>query len=109
MRRNSATASSNAPCLTYSCANPYRTKQSDGLASRKFFSLSSRLESISSEIIPIRSTMSCPHFEPKQRLPWERWKGRFRPPLGALHEGLCRVNGEAETPPPELLLECCNM
>lgn len=53
--------------------------------------------------------MACPLFEPTQRLPWARWEGRYRPPLGAPYRGLCHAD-DAPAPPPEAaLIDCCNM
>ena len=53
--------------------------------------------------------MSCPLFEPTERLPWRRWEGRFLPPLGAPHAGLCHA-GEVPTAAPDAdLLDCCNL
>jgi hypothetical protein len=53
--------------------------------------------------------MACPLFEPTEKLPWARWKGRFRPPLGSPYRGLCHATAEAAVPPDEVLLDCCNM
>jgi|GEM_PF-5032781 len=53
--------------------------------------------------------MACPLFEPTEKLPWTRWEGRYRPPLGALYHGRCHAN-DAPAPPPEgVLTDCCNM
>ncbi|MBI1357589.1 MAG: hypothetical protein GC160_24880 [Acidobacteria bacterium] len=62
--------------------------------------------------------MACPLFEPTERLDWQGWSGRFRPPLGAPHAGLCHAglshagSCHAASPvdaPAALLLDGCNM
>lgn len=53
--------------------------------------------------------MACPLFEPTRKMPWTRWEGRFRPPLGAPYQGLCHAGAEPSTPPEASLTDCCNM
>jgi len=53
--------------------------------------------------------MSCPLFEPTARLPWERWDGRYRPPLGALYQGLCHARATPVPAQAAELVDCCNM
>ena len=53
--------------------------------------------------------MACPLFEPTERISWRAWQGRFRPPLGAPHRGLCHAGAAAEPAPEPLLLDGCNM
>ncbi len=53
--------------------------------------------------------MACPLFEPTEKLPWTRWEGRYRPPLGAPHRGLCHADDAPAAPPEAELIDCCNM
>ena len=53
--------------------------------------------------------MACPYFRPRGPLPWSKWPGKLRPPLGDLYGGECRVRGEPFSPSEQLLVNCCNM
>ena len=54
--------------------------------------------------------LACPCFEPTARLPWSVWPGKFRPPLGAPWEGICRADSnEPYRPAGQLLLNGCNL
>ena len=54
--------------------------------------------------------LACPCFEPTARLPWSDWPGKFRPPLGAPCEGICRADAtQPFRPAGQLLLVGCNM
>ena len=54
--------------------------------------------------------LACPCFEPTARLPWSVWPGKFRPPLGAPHEGICRADAALPyRPAGQLLVTGCNM
>ncbi len=54
--------------------------------------------------------LACPCFEPTARLPWSAWPGKFRPPLGAPREGICRADATRPyRPAGQLLVAGCNM
>lgn len=54
--------------------------------------------------------LACPCFEPTARLPWSVWPGKFRPPLGAPCEGICRADSaQPYRPAGQLLLTGCNL
>ena len=54
--------------------------------------------------------LACPCFEPTARLPWSDWPGKFRPPLGAPCEGICRADAaQPYRPGGQLLLTGCNL
>ena len=53
--------------------------------------------------------MACPYFRPRGPLPWSKWPGKLRPPLGDLYGGECRVRGEPFSPSEQLVVNCCNM
>ena len=53
--------------------------------------------------------MACPYFRPRGPLPWSKWPGKLRPPLGDLYGGECQVRGEPFSPSEQLLVNCCNM
>jgi hypothetical protein len=52
--------------------------------------------------------MACPYFLPAERLPWPKWPGKLRPPLGDLYAGVCRAGSEPFLPSGRLLVDCCN-
>ena len=54
--------------------------------------------------------MACPCFEPQSLLPWGQWPGKYRPPLGRPHAGICRAAPhEPYDPKGELLILGCNL
>ena len=53
--------------------------------------------------------MACPYFRPRGPLPWSKWPGKLRPPLGDLYGGECRARGQPFSPSEQLLVNCCNM
>ncbi len=58
--------------------------------------------------------MACPFFSPTKPLPWGRWNGKVRPPLGRLYDGQCKVRqnvkqGDDFRPPGHLIENACNM
>ena len=54
--------------------------------------------------------MACPCFDPTGPVDWSAWSGRFRPPLGRPHSGICRAHIERPAVPEEaVLLNCCNL
>lgn len=53
--------------------------------------------------------MACPCFEPRDKLPWSAWPGRYRPPLGRPYAGVCRSQPDTEFEPDrETLVSACN-
>ena len=59
---------------------------------------------------PRLEVMACPCFEPGEQLPWSVWPGKYRPPLGIPHAGICRADpDEAFKPTGELLVLGCNL
>ena len=53
--------------------------------------------------------MACPYFFPAEPLPWSRWPGKLRPPLGELYGGECRARSDPLSPSERLLVDCCNL
>ena len=53
--------------------------------------------------------MACPYFCPSEPLPWTKWPGKLRPPLGALYRGECRAASEPFLPSERLLVDYCNL
>ncbi len=53
--------------------------------------------------------MACPYFSPSKPLPWSKWPGKLRPPLGELYGGECHARTEPFLPSERLLVDCCNL
>ena len=53
--------------------------------------------------------MACPYFSPREPLPWSKWPGKLRPPLGELYAGECQAVSEPFLPSERLLVDCCNL
>ena len=53
--------------------------------------------------------MACPYFCPSEPLPWSKWPGKLRPPLGDLYRGKCHAATEPFLPSERLLVDCCNL
>ena len=53
--------------------------------------------------------MACPYFCPSEPLPWSRWPGKLRPPLGEMYGGKCHAGTEPLLPSERLLVDYCNL